>query len=209
MAPGPAIVRIGTMTRYFRAAMFSVFVIAAGVNGAYAADKPAEQSAGPAKAAAPAPQAPSVIVETVKEVDIAGSRTFTGRIEAMEKVGLRARVDGFLKPRLFEEGALVKKGDVLLEIDSSAYEVNVALAEANPANAEAGIVVAAEDPEKGYFFEPSHIVERDSAGWGRLEMAVTLPASTVGSKGRFYLWNPSSQQTVWFDDLKVYRLQAK
>lgn len=124
------------MTRFIRAAAALAFVPVLGVPFLWAADKPAGEGALPAKAAAGA-TAPSVIVETVKEVDIAGTRTFTGRIEAMEKVGLRARVDGFLKPRLFEEGALVKKGDVLLEIDSSAYEVNVALAEANLANAEA------------------------------------------------------------------------
>ena len=78
-----------------------------------------------------------------------------------------------------------------------------------PANADAGIVVTAEGVENVYFFEPAHIVERDSAGWGLLEMAVTLPRAAVGSKGKFYLWNPSSAQTVWFDELKIYRLRAK
>lgn len=103
-----------------------------------AADKPA--AGGPPAAAAA--QLPSVIVETIQEVDVSASRTFTGRIEAMEKVGVRARVDGFLKPRRFEEGALVKKGDVLFEIDPSSYQVNVTLAEANLANAEAARALA-------------------------------------------------------------------
>ena len=35
---------------------------------------------------------------------IAGQREFTGRIEAKDKVDLRARVEGFLEQRLFEEG---------------------------------------------------------------------------------------------------------
>lgn len=78
-----------------------------------------------------------------------------------------------------------------------------------PAIADAGIVVAAEDPSNGYFFEPSHLVERDSAGWGLLEMSITLPASTMGGEVKFYLWNPSSQQTTWFDDLKLYRLRVR
>jgi len=94
------------------------------------------------KPAGAAPPQPSVLVETVKEVDIAGSRSFTGRIEAIEKVGLRARVEGFLKPRLFEEGALVKKDDVLFEIDPATYQTNVALAEANLANAQAARALA-------------------------------------------------------------------
>lgn len=113
--------------------ILAAFAIAATLNpyDVAAADKPAD-----AQSAAAAPL-PSVIVETIKEVDLAASRTFTGRVEAMEKVNVRARVDGFLKPRLFEEGALAKKGDLLFEIDPSSYEVNVSLAGANLANAEA------------------------------------------------------------------------
>lgn len=109
-----------------------------GISQALAADPPAA-----AKAAVPgASPLPSVIVETIEESDVSATRTFTGRIEAMEKVGLRARVDGFLLPRKFEEGALVKTGDVLFEIDASSYQVNVALAEANLANAEAARALA-------------------------------------------------------------------
>ncbi len=93
------------------------------------------------KSAAEAPL-PSVLVETVKEIDIAGSRSFTGRVEAMEKVGLRARVEGFLMPRLFTEGAIVKKDDVLFEIDPATYQINVSLAEANLVNAEAARTLA-------------------------------------------------------------------
>lgn len=117
------------MRRRFCAAF--ACAVAMATYDAGAADKPAE-----GQAAAPA-ALPSVIVETIKEVDLAASRTFTGRIEAMEKVNVRARIDGFLKPRLFEEGTLVKKGDLLFEIDPSSYEVNVNLAQANVANAEA------------------------------------------------------------------------
>ncbi|MEZ5899831.1 MAG: efflux RND transporter periplasmic adaptor subunit [Hyphomicrobiaceae bacterium] len=95
---------------------------------ALAEDKPA---------AAAAPPQPSVLVETIKEVDVASSRSFTGRVEAMEKVSLRARVEGFLLPRLFAEGSRVKKDDVLFEIDPATYKLNVALGEANLASAEA------------------------------------------------------------------------
>lgn len=104
---------------------------------AAAADEPVAGGQGTAK-----PLLPSVIVETIQEADVSASQTFTGRIEAIEKVGLRARVDGFLQPRRFEEGALVKKGDVLFEIDPSSYQVNVTLAEANLANAEAARALA-------------------------------------------------------------------
>ncbi len=120
----------------------AVLIVALALQGTCGAVSQAGQPAAGAPAAAAKPPLPSVIVETIQEVDVSASRTFTGRIEAMEKVGLRARVDGFLQPRKFEEGALVKKGDVLFEIDPASYQVNVTLAEANLANAEAARALA-------------------------------------------------------------------
>lgn len=130
--------RTGGLQRGAAALFLAGALSGAGLVAAQAADGPA----GAAPAAAAKPPLPSVIVETIQEVDVSASRTFTGRIEAMEKVGVRARVDGFLQPRRFEEGALVKKGDVLFEIDPSSYQVNVTLAEANLANAEAARALA-------------------------------------------------------------------
>lgn len=130
--------RTGGLQRGAAALFLAGALSGASLVAAQAADGPA----GAAPAAAAKPPLPSVIVETIQEADVSASRTFTGRIEAMEKVGVRARVDGFLQPRRFEEGALVKKGDVLFEIDPSSYEVNVTLAEANLANAEAARALA-------------------------------------------------------------------
>jgi membrane fusion protein (multidrug efflux system) len=120
------------------ALIVALALIGVSAPASHAADEPAAGAPAPAAK----PPLPSVIVETIQEVDVSASRTFTGRIEAMEKVGVRARVDGFLKPRKFEEGAMVKKGDVLFEIDPSSYQVNVTLAEANLANAEAARALA-------------------------------------------------------------------
>ena len=130
--------RTGGLQRGAAALFLAGALSGASLVAAQAADGPA----GAAPAAAAKPPLPSVIVETIQEADVSASRTFTGRIEAMEKVGVRARVDGFLQPRRFEEGALVKKGDVLFEIDPSSYQVNVTLAEANLANAEAARALA-------------------------------------------------------------------
>src|SRR5260221_12141190 len=49
--------------------------------------------------------------------DLRPSITFTGRIEAIDKVDLRARIEGFLEKRLFTEGADVKEGDLLFTIE--------------------------------------------------------------------------------------------
>jgi membrane fusion protein (multidrug efflux system) len=88
------------------------------------------------------PPPPSVVVEAARSMDLNEERTFTGRIEAIDKVQMRARVQGFLRLRAFEEGGEVKKDDLLFEIEPDTYEIAVAQAEANLASAEAGRTLA-------------------------------------------------------------------
>jgi RND family efflux transporter MFP subunit len=47
---------------------------------------------------------------------------FTGRTEAVKSVEIRARVDGYLMRMPFKEGADVKKGDLLFQIDPRPYQ---------------------------------------------------------------------------------------
>jgi RND family efflux transporter MFP subunit len=54
---------------------------------------------------------------------------FPGRIEAVDSVEVRARVSGYLEKVHFKEGAMVKKGDLLFEIDARLYEAELARAE--------------------------------------------------------------------------------
>jgi membrane fusion protein (multidrug efflux system) len=70
-------------------------------------------------------QPPAVTVARVAKQDVTPRATFTGRIDAVNKVDLRARVQGFLEQRLFEEGADVKEGQVLFVIEKPPYEAAV------------------------------------------------------------------------------------
>jgi RND family efflux transporter MFP subunit len=54
---------------------------------------------------------------------------FTGRTAAVDSVEVRARVWGYLDKVNFKEGALVKKGDVLFEIDPRPYRADLDRAE--------------------------------------------------------------------------------
>ena len=74
--------------------------------------------------------APAVTVVKVVAEDIRPTSSFTGRIEAKDKVDLRARVDGFLEKRLFTEGADVKEGDLLFVIEKGLYQAAVDEAQA-------------------------------------------------------------------------------
>jgi RND family efflux transporter MFP subunit len=56
---------------------------------------------------------------------------FTGRTEAVRTVELRARVTGYLDKAYFKDGADVKEGDELFEIDPRTYSAEVDRAAAN------------------------------------------------------------------------------
>jgi membrane fusion protein (multidrug efflux system) len=85
--------------------------------GACGEEKQAQQPA------APPPSA--VTVATVAMRDVTPSVTFNGRVEAVDQVDLRARVEGFVEKRLFEEGAEVKSGDLLIQLEKGAYEAQI------------------------------------------------------------------------------------
>jgi RND family efflux transporter MFP subunit len=53
---------------------------------------------------------------------VTDSAEFTGRIAAVDSVDVKAHVWGYLQKVNFKEGALVKNGDVLFEIDPRPYE---------------------------------------------------------------------------------------
>lgn len=67
---------------------------------------------------------------------------FTGRIEAVETVEVRARVSGYIETVHFEEGAKVEAGDLLFRIDPRPFETEVERLEAEVARAEAELGLA-------------------------------------------------------------------
>ena len=68
---------------------------------------------------------PSVIAVKAEMQPVTDKSRFIGRVSAVERVELKARVKGFLKERQFEEGQMVSAGDVLFEIEPDQYEAVV------------------------------------------------------------------------------------
>jgi membrane fusion protein, multidrug efflux system len=87
----------------------------------------------PETAAAP----PQVTVSYPLEREVTDYADFTGRTAAVDSVEVRARVWGYLDKVNFKEGTLVKKGDVLFEIDPRTYDAALKQAEGNLESAEA------------------------------------------------------------------------
>ncbi len=92
---------------------------------------------GPGEDPAAAPPPPAVVVAPATMRDVAGSREFIGRTQAFREVDLRARVQGFLLARHFEEGQEVETGQLLYVIDPSEYRARVSAAQADLQQAEA------------------------------------------------------------------------
>lgn len=98
---------------------------------------------GPAGAETPAKtQAPAVLVEKAELRSLSKQSDFVGRVQAIEKVDLRARVTGQLGPRRFQDGDTVKLGQVLFEIERAPFEAEVAQKSAQVASAEAALANA-------------------------------------------------------------------
>jgi RND family efflux transporter MFP subunit len=76
-----------------------------------------------------APPAPEVLVSLPITREVRDFEDFPGRVEAVNSVEIRARVSGYLDKVHFKEGADVKKGDLLFEIDPRLYEADLARAE--------------------------------------------------------------------------------
>jgi membrane fusion protein (multidrug efflux system) len=99
-------------------------------------------AAGPAQAQFGPQGPPAVGVQEAARRPVTESTEFVGRVEAVERVEIVARITGFLQERLFQEGQEVKRGDPLYRIERQTYEAEFARAQANVASAEAEVANA-------------------------------------------------------------------
>lgn len=80
---------------------------------------------------------PVVGVMTVGVQDVAPGAEFVGRVEAVNTVDVRARVEGFIEARPFEEGQFVREGQDLFLIEKASYEATLSSARASLAGTQA------------------------------------------------------------------------
>jgi membrane fusion protein (multidrug efflux system) len=104
--------------------------------------------AGPAVGQSAAPP-PSVSVTPVVTRKVTETGEFVGRVTAINKVDVVARVPGFIEERTFTEGQAVKTGDLLFRIEQATYKAAVEQQQANLAKAKAAEVNASLQLERG------------------------------------------------------------
>lgn len=89
---------------------------------------------------APAAPTPVVTVQTIAPQSVDIKTELPGRTQAYRIAEVRARVDGIVLKREFEEGSLVKAGQILYRIDPAPYRAQVNMAKANLEKAQADVL---------------------------------------------------------------------
>jgi RND family efflux transporter MFP subunit len=107
------------------------------------------------------PPAQAVTVATVLERDITEWDEFTGRLEAVDQVEIRARVSGYIKRVAFAEGKEVSKGEVLFEIDPRPYQADLARAEAELERARSAAKLAESEVQRAHKLVDVQAISRE------------------------------------------------
>ncbi|KQO56578.1 efflux RND transporter periplasmic adaptor subunit [Methylobacterium sp. CM6241] len=119
--------------------------------------------------AAPAAEMSSMDVSTVVAATATVPRTLDlpGRLVSTRVAEVRAQVSGIIQQRTFEEGSLVRKGDVLFRIDPAVYKAEVDVRTAAVARAEATRTQALRQSER-----TETLLEKQAASTAQHDIAI-------------------------------------
>jgi membrane fusion protein, multidrug efflux system len=105
---------------------------------------------------------PEVLVTDATSRDVPVYREWIGTLDGSENAEIKARVNGHLVKRDYQEGTLVKKGDVLFEIDPRPFEAAFAEAKSQLAQSKATQVASQADADRSKeLFEKRAISEKE------------------------------------------------
>jgi multidrug efflux system membrane fusion protein len=97
---------------------------------------------GESKSKVASSEAPAVPISRAVEREVTDYVDFTGRTDAVHAVDIRPRVTGYLTKVPFKEGAEVKAGDLLFQIDPRPYDAQLEQAKSQVALNEASLKLA-------------------------------------------------------------------
>ncbi|WP_170475490.1 efflux RND transporter periplasmic adaptor subunit [Ruegeria arenilitoris] len=125
---------------------------------------------------------PKVSIAAAYTEEITDEAVFIGRAEAIDKVDIVARVNGFLDSQAVEDGALVKKDDLLFTIEPDLYEATLEARKADLDRAEANLELAKVDlarKEELYKRDATPESERDIARANELVAEAEVKAANA------------------------------
>lgn len=97
---------------------------------------------GKAPPAPPTPPPPAVTVAKPLSREVVEWDTYNGYLDAKESVNVAARVSGLVVDVPFDEGSIVKKGQVLYFIDDRPFKADLDLKQADEEKAKAGVALS-------------------------------------------------------------------
>ncbi len=122
--------------------------------------------AGCSRKAPVAPNAPEVLVTTVKQQDVPVIKERVATLDGLVNATITARVSGHIVSQNYQEGTVVKKGDLLFQIDPRPFEEALAQAKATLAKARATQAKADADEKRAldlFNNKVTSAAERDTA----------------------------------------------
>jgi len=123
-----------------------------------------------------APPPPQVTVAVPAKKPVTRYLESTGNVAAVNSADLVARVAGFVQDIKYEDGATVKKGQVLFVIEQKPYELKVQQAKANEDNAKASLISA-----QANYQRQADLVPSGSASKAALDNALATRDSAQAS----------------------------
>ncbi len=108
----------------------------------------------------PAPPPPQVSIEPVRQTDAVYYDEYPATITALNQVELRPQVSGFITGVHFEDGAKVRKGQLLYSVDAQLYSANYQQAVANLQVVEANVVKAQKDANRYHELDKADAVAK-------------------------------------------------
>lgn len=124
----------------------------------------------------PPPPPPEVKVTPVVQRDVPIYIEAIGQTRGSTEIEVRARVEGFLESVNYQEGSIVRKGQLLYTIDPRPFEANVAQARGVRAEAEAQLARARQDVAR---YEP--LVAKNAISRQEYETAVQVARAAEAS----------------------------
>src|SRR5947207_6881454 len=114
---------------------------------------------------APPPQRPPPAVTAHRPVEreIMEWDEYPGRLEAVDMIEVRARVNGYLQSVHFKDGTEVKKDDLLFVIDPRPYQAELDRAEADLKQAQSKLDLAANELARAERLHKSNIISEEEA----------------------------------------------
>lgn len=107
------------------------------------------------------PPAPQITVAQVISERVTEWDEFTGRLEAPQTVALRPRVSGYIEQVTFEEGSLVKEGQVLFIIDAKPFEAQVNRLKADVVDAQSQALLAKRELQRGQRLKKQNAISQE------------------------------------------------